>query len=257
MQALISSHSEIVSFPESHFFPALFRGGKMGKLGFSNKQRADQRLRDFATECGYPGSFTDSALKYTFFVRDHVKAFRSFMDSVARKEGAGYWLEKTPRHLWYIDRIKQYIPDAKFIHLIRNGADTALSMYRATNDYPSDWSGPRSIVECAQRWEKDLAIHKRYLGRSEHFFVTYQSLIDTGTTGLVVHSVCDFIGVDFQPSQLTSYKEQLDKISTPNEHWKSNVTKSIEKKNKQLSLSLEDQQLLQKLRSVDVQQFIR
>lgn len=52
---------------------------------------------------------------------------RIIMEEMCRKQGVERWAETTPEHLLYIRRIKQTIPNALIVHVIRDGRDVALS----------------------------------------------------------------------------------------------------------------------------------
>jgi hypothetical protein len=52
---------------------------------------------------------------------------RIVMSAVAQKQGVQRWADTTPEHLLYLPRIKETIPDALVIHIIRDGRDVALS----------------------------------------------------------------------------------------------------------------------------------
>jgi len=52
---------------------------------------------------------------------------RIVMSEVAQKQGVQRWADTTPEHLLYLPRIKETIPDALVIHIIRDGRDVALS----------------------------------------------------------------------------------------------------------------------------------
>jgi len=52
---------------------------------------------------------------------------RIFMSEIAAKQGVQRWADTTPEHLLYLPRIKQTIPNALVIHIIRDGRDVALS----------------------------------------------------------------------------------------------------------------------------------
>ena len=56
---------------------------------------------------------------------------RIVMEETARRQGVARWAECTPDHLLYLPRIKQTIPEALVIHIIRDGRDVALSMETA------------------------------------------------------------------------------------------------------------------------------
>lgn len=51
---------------------------------------------------------------------------RIVMSEIAARQGVGRWADTTPEHLLYL-RIKETIPDALVIHIIRDGRDVALS----------------------------------------------------------------------------------------------------------------------------------
>lgn len=53
---------------------------------------------------------------------------RIVMEETARHQGVKRWAECTPDHILYLLRIKQTIPNALVIHIIRDGRDVALSM---------------------------------------------------------------------------------------------------------------------------------
>jgi Sulfotransferase family len=53
---------------------------------------------------------------------------RIVMEEMARHQGVKRWADCTPDHVLYLPRIKQTIPNALVIHIIRDGRDVALSM---------------------------------------------------------------------------------------------------------------------------------
>lgn len=53
---------------------------------------------------------------------------RIVMGEMARQQGVKRWAECTPDHVLYLPRIKQTIPEALVIHIVRDGRDVALSM---------------------------------------------------------------------------------------------------------------------------------
>jgi hypothetical protein len=53
---------------------------------------------------------------------------RIFMESIAEKQRVRRWAECTPDNLLFIHEIKRTIPDALFLHIIRDGRDVALSL---------------------------------------------------------------------------------------------------------------------------------
>jgi hypothetical protein len=59
--------------------------------------------------------------------------------------GASRMAERTPLHVLHLDLIAAIYPDARFVHIIRDGRDVALSIAA------QEW-GPREIEEAAAEW---------------------------------------------------------------------------------------------------------
>lgn len=76
------------------------------------------------------------------------------MGEIARKQGVDRWAMYDPDNLLYIPTIKADIPDALFIHIIRDGRDIALSLMKMEGFTPFPWSRQaRGLLETAVYWE--------------------------------------------------------------------------------------------------------
>ena len=64
---------------------------------------------------------------------------RIVMQEIASQQGVRRWADCTPEHLVHMEEIKQQIPDALFIHIIRDGRDVALSFARQGWSHPLPW----------------------------------------------------------------------------------------------------------------------
>jgi hypothetical protein len=78
---------------------------------------------------------------------------RIVMQEIARKQGVGRWADCTPEHLLYMEEIKRQIPDALFIHIIRDGRDVALSYVRQGWSYPLPWDRHEGLGVAGLYWE--------------------------------------------------------------------------------------------------------
>ena len=74
---------------------------------------------------------------------------RIVMEAIARKQGVDRWAECTPLHLLYLPLIKQVIPDALVVHIIRDGRDVTASLYRVGWIRPLPWDRARAFVVAA------------------------------------------------------------------------------------------------------------
>lgn len=78
---------------------------------------------------------------------------RIVMGEVARKQGMRRWADSTPEHLLYMEQIKREIPDALFIHIIRDGRDVALSFAKQGWSYPLPWDRDERLGVAGLYWE--------------------------------------------------------------------------------------------------------
>jgi hypothetical protein len=78
---------------------------------------------------------------------------RIVMQEIARKQGVGRWADCTPEHLLYMEEIKRQIPDALFIHIIRDGRDVALSYVKQGWSYPLPWDRQEALGVAGLYWE--------------------------------------------------------------------------------------------------------
>lgn len=83
------------------------------------------------------------------------------------------WGGKTPDYSIYARELHELFPDAKFIHMIRDGRDVALSLYRC--DF-----GPKSPIQGARHWAtraKTLIDYGRTLPEETYMELRYEHLV--------------------------------------------------------------------------------
>jgi Sulfotransferase family len=78
---------------------------------------------------------------------------RILMQETARQQAVARWADCTPEHLLYMEQIKREIPDALFIHIIRDGRDVALSYAKQGWSYPLPWDRRDRIGVAGLYWE--------------------------------------------------------------------------------------------------------
>jgi hypothetical protein len=75
------------------------------------------------------------------------------MGEIARQQGVRRWADCTPEHLLHLPRIKETIPDALVIHIIRDGRDVALSTDRLGYIKRAPWDRKPSVMVAGLYWE--------------------------------------------------------------------------------------------------------
>lgn len=136
---------------------------------------------------------------------DLSEAVRAFYNLYAERFGKPRWGDKTPRYVGQMKIIQGLLPEAHFIHLIRDGRDVALS----TKDV---WFGPGSVEEAAQRWRSTIEKARRRSRKLSHYLeIRYEDLVsDTEPT---LRKIGDFISLPWDPIMLDYHKTADKRMS--------------------------------------------
>ncbi|MFV0337660.1 MAG: sulfotransferase family protein [Chthoniobacterales bacterium] len=132
-------------------------------------------------------------------LRDLVDALFSKCSGLNEKK---LWGEKSPRHSYYILKLRETFPEARFIHLIRDGRDSTASMLKR-KWYDSDF---RRIVT---HWETTTrsALQGRKFGDSFYMELHFEDLIKSPESSL--HTICQFLTLPFEKGMM-NYRKQSE-----------------------------------------------
>jgi hypothetical protein len=78
---------------------------------------------------------------------------RIIMEEMAGKQGVERWADSTPEHLLHLHRIKETIPNALILHIIRDGRDVALSTDKQGYIRRLPWDRTPSVMVAGLYWE--------------------------------------------------------------------------------------------------------
>jgi hypothetical protein len=105
---------------------------------------------------------------------------RIVMSEITRSQKAARWAVYDPDNVLYVARIKADIPDALFIHIIRDGRDVALSLSKMGGFKPSPWNQQaKGLLPTALYWEWMVGKGRQY-GHSisaDYIEVRYEELV--------------------------------------------------------------------------------
>ena len=194
LRLMLDAHPEIAIPSETHFIPELISARE--KHGASREQMLElltshRRWGDFTIE---PGELAERwAQIEPLSGPEAVRAFFHLYADKQDKHGAR-WGDKTPGYVKSMREIQGYLPEARFIHLIRDGRDVALSVLKQS------W-GPQSIEAAAEKWRSRVN-----RGRSQAPYLGYY--IEVKFEDLVLETerelrrICEFIEVPFDENML-------------------------------------------------------
>ncbi len=124
---------------------------------------------------------------------------------VAASKGKSRYADKTPMHVLHLRRLAQLFPEARFVHVIRDGRDVALS-------YQSVGWGPTTVSEAAVRWRRSVRRGRhdgQRLGPARYCEIRYEDLVVDPER--VLRELCPFLGLEWDDSMLR-YRDRADAV---------------------------------------------
>jgi len=122
-------------------------------------------------------------------------AARCFFQCYAALFGKPRWGDKTPRYRGCMAAIQRQLPEAHFIHLVRDGRDVALS-------YRGLWFGPGDdIATQARFWVSEIEKARQQSANLPNYReVRYEDLVTRPAAVLAM--LCDYLDLPFEPAML-------------------------------------------------------
>jgi hypothetical protein len=136
------------------------------------------------------------------------------MEAMCRKQGVERWADTTPEHLLYIRLIKQTIPNALVIQVIRDGRDVALSWEKLSQirRLPGDRKRPAMAAGIYWEW---IVNQGREAGRElgdDYIEVHYEDLVRRPEA--VLHKLEPFLEHDLDYDRIRQVA--IGSVATPN-----------------------------------------
>jgi hypothetical protein len=131
---------------------------------------------------------------------------RITMDEIAQNQGVSRWAVYDPAAVLDVPDIKADIPEALFIHIIRDGRDIALSLNKMGGFKPFPWAGKsRDLMATALYWEW-MVSKGRFHGQqipADYIEVHYEELVSHPQTTLATLSKFLDHDLDYERIQRT------------------------------------------------------
>jgi Sulfotransferase family len=200
LRLMLDAHPELAIPSETHFIPDLIKARE--KHGASPERMLEmltshRRWGDFHIEASELAERWAALPELT-----GPAAVREFFKIYGEKQGGPpRWGDKTPGYVKRMREIQEYLPEARFVHLIRDGRDVALSILKQS-------FGPETIEAAADRWRGRVLrgrAQQPYLGY--YMEVRFEDLV-LDTEGQL-RRICEFIELDFDPAML-GYHERAE-----------------------------------------------
>ena len=140
------------------------------------------------------------------------RGYAALVDAVfsayADEHGKARWGDKTPGYVSYVPQLARMFPDARFVHLVRDGREVAASLAEW------DW-GARTAVSGAWWWAHKVRVGRRdgaRLGPERYLELRLEDL--TAAPEATLRRLCAFLGEGFAPEML-AYPDRVAASGRP------------------------------------------
>jgi hypothetical protein len=196
LRLMLDAHPDLAIPGETHFLLDLLAQD-------DNRSTRDWVFRTMTEAPTWPNlAVSESAFKGAL---DKVEPFsvpdaiRTFYRLYAQGHDKHRWGDKTPPYRNCMTDIQRLLPEAHFIHIIRDGRD-AMRSYRGL------WFGPGDDVEAqAHFWVDELRYARRQSAELQYYIeIKYEDLVITPAASL--RRICDYLELPYHPRMLDYHK---------------------------------------------------
>lgn len=185
---------------ETHFITKYYK--KIASYGDLSKREnfrhlvsdilSERAVRQWGLELNLDRFFEELAPEYSY-----ANIVDALMSRFRLGDPGAAWGDKTPHYLGDAEILLELFPDAKFVHIVRDGRDVALSLLQ------KPW-GPNNIVSCAEYWrrlnskEKELQEIRKTAGL---YSLSYEELLENPLE--MTQRLYGFLGEQLPATQLS------------------------------------------------------
>jgi hypothetical protein len=204
LRLMLDAHPELAMPPETGFVPDLIAAAK-------REGATPETLLEAVTSHRKWGDFpmSEQELLERWRGLDRLRArgaVRAFYELYAAHQGKPRWGDKTPGYTMYMGPISNTLPEAHFVHVIRDGRAVALSRMRTLALRPTE------ISKVARRWQKRLHKARDKGAKLDHYMeIRYEALIREPEQTL--RQVAEFIQLPWDPGMLDYHERSSERLA--------------------------------------------
>lgn len=239
---MLAAHSKINIPPESEFIVRLYQ--KYGHIQSFKKEKLLNILSDLCGDNAIVNLEEQWQISLSGFdeniERLFGKSYAEFCESLyifyahaKGLDGKAMWGDKNNAYGNYVDVLTDLYPQAKFIHIVRDGRAVLSSYQQLDIDKNQKYAPllPKDPVVVAENWVDMVDRIDRHLQRfaSGHYItVRYEDILDDFE--LSISKVCDFLGVNYEHSMKLFHQVNIKHLMEPvNYSWKENTRKPLDR----------------------------
>lgn len=201
LQGLLRRYLRVSFGTESQFIPRYYYGlADYGDL--TDDANLRRLLTDLVKERWFQrsrslGFWTTAEM---LFEKVRTRTFRGVLDAVfgelARQTGMHRWGDKTPDYVFHLPVLRSLFPDAKYVSIIRDGRDVALSVFEQS------W-GPKNVPSAALEWNHTVQLVREFeqtIPPDQFLQIRYEDLLDRPVE--VFGRLINFLEIDDDDGQI-------------------------------------------------------
>lgn len=192
LRLMLNAHPDIAVPPESRFITEFYEGrAEVDADAFLARLETHERFQlwDLPIEAVRSELGDDKTVAFR-------KAAEAPYQAWMHVNGKARWGDKTPRYIESIPLLHGLWPEARFVHLVRDGRNVALS-------YADVPFGPKTVAKAADLWARRVRAglsSGRALDAGRYLEMRYEDLVED--TEEQIKRLCDFLETNFDPAML-------------------------------------------------------
>ncbi len=205
LRLMLDAHPDLAIPPETHFVPDLIDAIEAGAT-------PEQAVETMTAVRQWGDLHTDPADVVARWKQlDEFTpgpALRSFYEMYAERQSKPRYGEKTPAYVKNMIKIEGSMPEARFIHVIRDGRDVALSRWKRTLGDKD----PAPAGQVAETWQRRIRRAQRHGRKVSHYLeLRYEDLVTDTEPNL--RRIAEFLELPWDPVMLTYYEHAAERMS--------------------------------------------
>ena len=212
LRIMLDRHSELALPDESYFVPQLAH--RHGERPDTDQVLDDLRRLPTLREWDVAPQAVAARLRPGMTLGEAIGAV---YEVFAQRRGKHRWGDKTPMYMQHLPLLERLWPDARFVHLVRDGRDAALSFLgMPAGIVTRTWAHPTTAPDFACQWATEVRA-ARALGRrvgARYLELRYEDLVREPEAAL--RRVCAHAGLAYEPGML-DYAGSVDVATKPHQ----------------------------------------
>lgn len=209
--SMIGGNDNIICIPEDEFTTSIY-------MKRQNKQFCAKDIWENVCRSNFfvrQWEFTEKERKYVEDRLGTVMCYRQLIEilinTYAIRLGKGqckYFVSHTPSNIIRSDILLEIFPEARFIHIVRDGRAVANSLMKT--DF-----GANTPYYAAYQWSREVSMGfmAQYLSKTDNFMVVkYEDIVNNLQQEML--KICKYLNIDFQEEMLYNLGYNTPKYNT-------------------------------------------